>query len=222
MNMLEKILACGLALTVGFGVVGCDDEEGECNEAGVCTDGGAGGAGGAGGEGGFGGEGGAGGGAELSFTHVILTDTSADENGAGTPGVDICSVVSSCGTPVEAQLILGGGTLCEEVGDDCSADRTDPTAALSVEMECEPVSAPSHYVSTGMGGQLIVIFGETQAGCDLTINELAGNDDESASVMVCTGVEQDDDCLTTADGSTDLITGASGEFSVSVPEYVAE
>lgn len=218
MNMLEKLLICGLAVTVGFGLTGCDEEtEGECNEAGVCADGGAGGEGGVGG--GIGGEGGEGGGAEEPvFDQVIIEDTSADENMAGTPGVDICSVASDCGEPTGAMLEMGGGTLCTAVGEGCSAVRTDANAALSFEMDCEALSDPSHYVSLGMGGTLTVMFGESQAGCGLTIIELEGNDAESFDVSVCTA---DGDCLTTSDGSAVLGSGNGGSASIQVPAYEA-
>jgi hypothetical protein len=213
MSELKKLLFVGLALTVSMGMVGCDDEDEGCNEAGICPDGGT---GGVGGEGGTGGVGGTGGGEVLEFTTVFITDGSADENMSGTPGVDICSVQSTCGAPIGASLNKGTGDICEVDGEDCTANRANADAALSFEADCEAGSNPSHYVALGMGGQLTITFDADQAGCDLTIVEFVGNDDESYSVQVCA----DDgavDCLVGDGGTTDIVSDVTGTQTFTVP-----
>ena len=216
MSELKKLLFVGLALTVSMGMVGCDDEDEGCNEAGVCPDGGAGGVGG--GEGGVGGGEGGAGGEGVAYTHVFITDTTdaANENMNGTPGVDICSVQSTCGAPIGATLNMGGGDICQTNGPDCEADRSDAAASMSFEAECEAGSNPSHYVALGMGGELTLEFDMDQAGCDLTIVEFEGNDPETYSVQVCSDADASA-CLVGAGGDTYLAADVTGTNTVSVP-----
>ena len=181
MNELKKILVCALGLTVVF-AFGCDVEE--CDEAGVCDAGAAGGeGGGAGGEGGA--VGGAGGGVEVVYDTVIVFDDGSMDDGAGTSGVDICSVSADCADAVSATPVLGGGELCSAEGPGCSTNRTDPNAAIDGSGACEAASVPSDYISLGTDGQLAVGFDGDLAGCNVTVVEFAGATQEAYEVYVC-------------------------------------
>jgi len=215
MNELKKMMVAALALTVTVGLAACDVQE-DCNEAGVCTDGGGGGAGGVGGAGGAGGVGGAGGagGGGASFDWVLIIDDTSDENMAGTPGADICGVSSSCGTAVAALLTTGDGELCDSIREGCSADRTDPNAARDDGSACEPASAPSDYVSLGIGGTLSVQFSQDLTGCSVEVVELEGNQVEGYEVYVCDGPDASADCKT---GAALGSTNNGGNVTVQVP-----
>ena len=218
MNELKKLLIAGLGLVVTVGLVGCDVET-ECDEAGVCADGGAGGAGGgAGGQGGQGGQGGAGGGG-ATYDWVLVIDDSAEENMAGTPGVDICGISANCGgnvASVAALLTPGDGELCDSVREGCSAVRTDPNAARDDGSACEGGSNPSDYVSLGIGGLLSVQFAQALPGCDLEVVELVGNDAEAYDVYVCDAA--DAATATCANNDQPIATaGEGGTVNVTVP-----
>ena len=193
------------------GICGDAGEPEACNEAGVCDWG----------QGGNDwGQEGYDWGEHLTFSTVIITDTTAaeNENMNGTPGVDICSVSSTCGTAIGAELNPGTGDLCEVAGPDCQLSRTLPAAALSVEAQCEADSGPiSDFVTLGMDGQLTVFFDADQAGCTVYIDEHEGVDLELYSVWVCTEDPDMPACLVGADGSIDLLAEVSGPHEVAVP-----
>jgi hypothetical protein len=152
------------------------------------------------------------------FPIVFITDTTAaeDENTNGTPGVDICSVQSTCGVPIGATLTMGGGDLCQTDGPDCWAGRTNADASLSFEIECEAGSNPSHYVALGMGGELIVEFDAGQAGCAITIVEYEGTDVETYSVQICDDSNAER-CIVGENSSTFLLREGTGTQTVHVP-----
>jgi len=132
------------------------------------------------------------------YNTLLIVDYSTEENQAGTPGADICGVSAVCnGRPlasVAALLSLGDGELCDSIRAGCPADRTDPNAARDNGAQCEPASAPSDYVSLGMGGVLAVQFAESLRGCTAEVVELVGNQDEGYEVYVCTD-SQGTECL---------------------------
>lgn len=117
---------------------------------------------------------------------ILLDDLSEESSLQGTPGVDICGVEFECaggavGYGVEAVLRAGDGMICEAAGEDCLAARDDPNATLGpIEQACELASAPSQYVSLGLGGRLAlrvaVQHGEGGrcglVGCRLKVEEL--------------------------------------------------
>ena len=138
------------------------------------------------------------------YTWVIIEDTSDEENIHGTPGVDICGVSFSCpggvsGHGMEAEVtVAGAGSVCVEADSDCSASRDLPEAAVGVpENPCVAISAPSHYVSIGVGGILAIRLGVGAddgtlidsgglTDCDVTVVELAGGSvPESYKVNTC-------------------------------------
>ena len=155
-----------------------------------------------------------------AYTWVALTDLSVVENASGTPGADVCGVVAECGdgevVGLSAVVDPGAGEVCSEVDPpDCSAVRNDPAAALDEGLSCEAVSAPSDYVSMGVGGSLWVDLGQDLQGCTVTIVELQGHDDEPYEVRVCAD-DSYDDCLD--DGSPlGLSSDSGGDVSVEVP-----
>ena len=213
MNELKKILVCALGLAVVFGF-GCDVEE--CDEAGVCADGGGAGEGGTGGEGAAGGAGGVGGGDPIIFDTVIVFDDGSMDDGAGTSGVDICSVSADCATAISATPVLGGGELCSAEGPGCSTNRTDANAAISGSDACEAASVPSDYISLGTDGQLAVGFDGNLVGCNVTVVEFAGATQEAYEVYVC----DDGDVGTATCLNSDLpvfSAAAGGEGTFQVP-----
>ncbi len=120
---------------------------------------------------------------------IVVADTSQEENFAGTPGVDICGAWAECDgvavTAVEASVVLGEGQFCTANDPECLADRTDPDAALDDGAPCEATSAPSDYVSVGLGGVLVLGFDRDLSGCTLFVEEYAGGDWESYEVFAC-------------------------------------
>ncbi|MCB9548108.1 MAG: hypothetical protein H6706_20015 [Myxococcales bacterium] len=133
-----------------------------------------------------GGAGGAGGGGEASW--VVLVDVSPDEENR-TPGSDICGVSAVCAdgavVPQTAILVAGAGTFCSEVGPGCTAVRDDAVAALDDGALCRGGSAPSDYVSMGIGGSLAVDFGRALAGCTVAVVELAASRVEAYEILIC-------------------------------------
>lgn len=158
----------------------------------------------------------------VEYMFVQITDTSADENTNGTPGVDICGVSADCGgaplTGINGTLTQGTGTICEAIDPaaDCSAPRNDANASLDDGSACDPASAPvSDYVSVGMGGMLWIEFEQDLQGCSLDIIEHSGSNAEVYEVRVCTAADEVD-CLL-ADGTPLGTATAGGEISVDVP-----
>jgi hypothetical protein len=211
---LEKFLVGAMALVLAGAVSGCETDE----ETDGGMDSGAGGMGGMGGEGGMGGGGGT---PPAEYHWVLLIDASEEENMAGTAGADICGVTATCGgtdvPSVGALLLQGEGSLCTAVDEaaDCSADRTDATAAQDDGSSCEAASTPSDYVSLGMGGILSVDFGQDLSGCTLNVVELVGNQVEGYEVYVCSDNNTDaGTCLNDAALET---AATGGDVEVTVP-----
>lgn len=210
MSTLKKLFILALSLGVTFAMIACDDDT-EC-DGGNC-DGGAAGAGNEGGE--------AGTTPTESYQYIMIVDNSADENSAGTPGVDICGIYADCaGTTVSAgnaTLATDDANICEAGASGCSADRGDANAAEDEGAACAGASNPSDYVSLGMGGTLTVDFGQDLQGCTVHVIELDGGDSEGASVLVCSDPADDTTCVdlgtfeTQGGGPGD---GADNTFSV--------
>lgn len=225
MKELKLLLAGGLLFGFGIGAAACDvdDSESDCNEAGVCGDAGAGGMAGEGGEGG--------GEPAVEYNWVIIFDSSAEENMAGTPGVDICGVVFNCGAddfPPDAAggHVEGDGLVCDGSNMDApcesGTDRGDPNAAADDGSSCDAGSSPSDYVSLGVSGQVALDAGVDLQGCTINIIELDGGSTpmESYSVYVCPTDTLDDTCLGGASLADSPETG--GPISVEVPAPAAE
>lgn len=212
---LKKLLTFGAAFMLALGATGCDDDECESHDdcddgyycdfsddedgegVGVCVEiGGGGGDIDFGFDDGTGGTGGGDGGEDpgVDFTYVLIVDDSDEVAANGTPGVDICGVRAKCGSgtlsPIDAELYPGDGGICGEdlpVGTaECSADRADPEVVFNYG-SCNATSNPSDYVSLGVGGTLVVEFGEDLQGCTIEILEATGGNprDEYATVSVC-------------------------------------
>ncbi len=133
------------------------------------------------------------------YKYLVLVDNSEDENGAGTPGSDICGVQVVCGeeamTGDEAWLYQGAGYMCDEIGQNCATARNMPISALDAGDSCEPESSPiSDYVSVGIGGILALEFAQDLQGCSVRINEHQGQDREGFEVYVCKDATMSD-CL---------------------------
>ena len=117
------------------------------------------------------------------YLFVIISDYSEAEsdNGSGTAGADICSVVVTCdGTA--ASLSVASFTAGEGVNE----DHDDPAAAISVEDECDPGNN-AHYVSLGLEG-VLALESDTAivAGCTVEVDEYVGSTTESYSIEACT------------------------------------
>jgi len=203
MNAFEKLLVCGLM--VG-GLVACDTD--------TTDDGGATGTDAAGLD--MGADMAV---VEATYDWVLVIDDTTDENMNGTPGADICGITATCAGAsvgaVAALLTSGDGDLCDMIREGCSADRTDPTAAQDDGSSCEAGSAPSDYVSIGMGGILSVDFGQDLSGCTLNVVELVGNQVEGYEVYVCSDNNTDaGTCLNDAALET---AATGGDVEVTVP-----
>lgn len=189
MRTLEKLMVFALVAAGSAALVACDVEDDENGDGGV--GGGAGGGGGdGGGEGGGEGGGAGGGGGGETFNFVYILDTSAEENQAGTPGVDICGVSAECDgddlTGIDASLTAGAGDICQAGQPNCSTDRNNPNAALDNGSACEAGSNPSDYVSLGVDGSLAVEFARDLRGCSVQIIEnTQGATPESYEVFIC-------------------------------------
>ena len=175
MTELKKLLA--LALALGLFTVACDDEE--CGaDGGTECDGGVAAPGG-----------------DMDVPvpdmepaapenlFVIVSDYSEAEsdNGSGTAGADICSVVVTC-EGAAAGLSVASFT----AGDGVNEDHDDPAAAISVEDECDPGNN-AHYVSLGLEG-VLALESDTAivAGCVIEVDEYVGSTTEAYSVEACT------------------------------------
>jgi len=202
MNAFEKLLVCGLM--VG-GLVACDTD--------TTDDGGATGTDAAGLD--MGADMAV---VEATYDWVLVIDDTTDENMNGTPGADICGITATCAGAsvgaVAALLTSGDGDLCDMIREGCSADRTDPNAARDDGSACEPASAPSDYVSLGIGGTLSVQFGQTLAGCSLDVVELEGSQVEAYEVYVCDGPDASATCISGAALGT---AAMGGTITVDVP-----
>lgn len=220
MKELKLLLAGSLLFGFGIGAAACDvdDSESDCNEAGVCGEAGAGGDG----------AGATGGDVEpaVEYNWVVIVDSSADENMAGTPGVDICGVVFNCGAddfpPDQAGgYVQGEGLVCDGSSMDAPCEsgtaRNDETAAADDGSACDPGSSPSDYVSLGMAGQIALDAGVDLQGCTVNIVELDGGStpNESYSVYICPTDTLDDTCLGGASVADSPMTG--GSISVEIP-----
>ena len=170
------------------------------------------------------GTGGAGGApVEATYSWIELSDLSVIENGQGTPGADICGVAVECGeepvASVSVALEAGTGAVCSEVNPpECSAVRDDPAAAMDDGMSCDAESAPSDYVSVGVGGRLWFDFGQDLRGCTVTVVELEGRDDEPYEVRVCADATRDD-CL---DDGVPVALSAEGGGALTIAVPAAE
>lgn len=218
MKDIKLLLACGLLFGLTAGLGGCDvDDEEDC-ETGDCTED-------DGGMGGMGGEGGMGGNPGAEYRYVIIGDDTTDENTAGTPGADICGLVANCGaddfTATGANVVIGGGTVCDgtSMAAPCESgvNRGNPIAALDNGGTCEPTSDPSDYVSLGLTGELAVEFNVDLTGCNITIVELEGRQNEPYSVYICQ--TETLDAATCLNGGQAIANSpaAGGSVSVDVP-----
>lgn len=211
MKELKLLLACGVLFGM-TGLAACDVDEGEdCADGEVCGDAGM---------------------MEEDmdvpapeYTWVIIVDDSQAENMQGTPGADFCGITANCGgddlTGDDGEVIAGAGLICDgsttEAPCESGTDRGNPAAALDTGANCEPASSPSDYVSIGVAGQLAVQFAENLQGCNVTITELEGNDDEPYAVYICqTSTLEAETCLNM--GEQLAASGASGgAVSLDVP-----
>lgn len=127
------------------------------------------------------------------YRYIIISDETLDENMSGTPGADICGLIANCGAgdfnAVGATLIMGGGVVCDgtSMAAPCESgvSRANPVAALDNGAACEPASNPSDYVSLGLAGELAVEFNVDLAGCNITVVEWEGRQNEPYSVYAC-------------------------------------
>ncbi len=210
---LKNLLIAVFGLTMSVAFVGCDTDE-DCDDAGVCT-----GDGGEGGAGGAGGAGGEGGGGAAAYDRIIVVDTSAEENMAGTPGSDICGISVECeGTSINASAESnepGDGDICGDGDEGCSADRGDSAAVEDDGSACDPASSPdSDYMSLGIGGWVSTSFGQDINGCTVSVVEHSGNDAESFTVYACMG---DSDDPANADTCTEVASSSGGNATGAVP-----
>ncbi|MEE2644936.1 MAG: hypothetical protein VYD19_08380 [Myxococcota bacterium] len=199
MNELKKLLA--LALTLGLFTVACDDEECGADGGTECD-----------------------GGmmtipdaeapaepdmeAAPEYRFIFISDYSAPEsdNGSGTAGADICSVVAANGDGETATLTVANFS----AGEGTSDDHNDPVAAVNVEEECDPGNN-AHYVSLGLNGSLSLESDLALAeGSTITVDEFVGSTTESYSIEVCTDAAGED-CL---DNSTDVAEGGVGVLTL--------
>lgn len=161
----------------------------------------------------------------VEYRYVIVEDASIEVGRAGTAGADICSVVVECFgealVAVSASLEVGQGVVCDGMSTDApcedGVDRRDAAAALTDGTRCVAESAPSDYVSLGLGGGLAVEFAVDLAGCEVLIEALAGRTDEPYGVYVCaTPMITDETCL--LDGEPVAGShGRGGSLSVELP-----
>lgn len=127
------------------------------------------------------------------YRYIIIADGTTDENSGGTPGADICGLFANCGaddfTAAGANMGIGAGTVCDgyNMNPPCEdgVNRANPTAALDYGDFCEYTSNPSDYVSLGLTGELAVEFNVDLTGCNITIFELEGIQNEPYSVYAC-------------------------------------
>lgn len=156
-----------------------------------------------------------------AYTWLHIVDSTAEGEGRGGDGADICGIRLECpdedGARLgeEASLFLGAGQVCDGTTLDgpCEAgfDRTDPAAALDDGATCRPhvenEAPPSDFVSLGFAGELAVQFARDLRGCAVTVVELVDGGFEAYDVYVCTGdTLSADGCL----GDGDAVAGAQG------------
>ena len=224
MKELKLLLACGVLFAMTAGIAACDVDDGtEDCETGDCaeTDAGA------------GGEGGEGGGVMgPEYRYVFIVDDTEASGGQGTDGADICGMVADCGgtelTGVNATLDVGGGEVCDgtTMEGNCGSgvNRQNGPTALDTGALCDPANndeEPSHYVSLGLSGQLIIEFEQDLQGCTLTVVEHAGRDTERYDVYVCESTDfTAETCLLMGESVARAEEG--GEVSVEVPTADAE
>lgn len=159
------------------------------------------------------------------YRYLIVEDDSVDEGRTGAAGADICWVVAECGgeavVAVSASLEVGQGLVCDGMSMDApcetGVDRRDPAAALGDEMRCEAESAPSDYVSLGLGGLLVVEFESDLSGCVAVLYVLEGRDEDRYRVYVCaTPTLAEETCLLDGEPVAEL-DGLGGSLSVELP-----
>lgn len=122
---------------------------------------------------------------ERVFDTLLLFDDASPEEPANSAGADFCGVFTACARPVDAQLTLGAGAVCERIEQECGIPRTDPTAILEDGTACDADAEPSDFVSVGSDGSIAVIFDGDLAGCEITVVEFAGDQDDQWSAFVC-------------------------------------
>lgn len=222
MNELKKLLICGLGFSVAMAVAACDVEEGEECDGGACEA--AGGSDGAGG----GGEGG-GGAPSATYNYVIIVDTSSEVNADGTPGADIGEVTVTCagaevngsvdpasnsGESPDCDGDNGDNCICPGNGfmeDVCGSGKDRGNLALTIDGTTSADDG-ENYASLGEGGQLVLVFADDLAGCNIVVDEKVGGDAESYEVWVCAGADPAGDCVGGAPiFSADMGGGASGD-----------
>ena len=238
---VKNLLAYLLTLVVSVSLTACPDDCG--TEEGGAEGGAAGGAedcGGAEGATTAGSVGGAIGGATggavagtdtpaTVYSLIVVFDDTTDVNNDGTPGVDICEVNIDC-TDAEAQLDAANSGLGSEVcdgtnNDNCvcrdavagicgGTDRGDIELAYDGDASC----SGDNYVSLGINGALMFDVGQDANGCNVSVFEKQGPNEESYRVFACPNDFQDvNDCI-----EVGVQTIASGESGVDNQDYTVE
>ncbi|MBU0554149.1 hypothetical protein KKF91_08470 [Myxococcota bacterium] len=149
-----------------------------------------------------------------SYEYVMILDNSSEENGAGTPGVDICGIWVECqGVELsgQARLSTDDPNICTAGAPGCVAHRGDANAAEDDGRACEGMSSPSDYVSLGMGGMLIVDFNQDLQGCRVHVVELDGGDREGAQVFVCANPAREETCYAIGEFETNGAGDGGGD-----------
>lgn len=152
------------------------------------------------------------------YTHIVVVDTSVDENSTGTAGADICGIAVVCGDTAligsVSSYLSGTGGVCLEQNVTCGTDRSDSAAVEDDGRQCDASSAPSDYMSLGMGGWISVEFNSALDGCEVTVSELQGRDEEGFDVYACNG-----DSYTRRNAEACVLIGSSdgGEFLGAIP-----
>jgi len=223
---IKNLLAYLLTLVVSVSLTACPDdcgtEEGgtEGGATGGATGGDCGGAeggnvsGGANGGSGGGAEGGSAGGSTPEapvYSVIVIVDETSDVNDDGTPGVDICEVDIVCGESVEAQLDAANSAIGSDIcdgsnGENCVCQETvAPTCTSGIDrsdfgnaydgIDCS--ADEQNYVSLGISGYVSFdLDGADANGCEVTVKEKQGTNEESYSVLACpAGFTSADDCV---------------------------
>ncbi|MBM4292254.1 MAG: hypothetical protein FJ138_13135 [Deltaproteobacteria bacterium] len=139
------------------------------------------------------------------YSVIVIVDQTSDVNDDGTPGVDICEVDIVCGEGVRARLDEDnsgiGSNICDgSNGENCVCQDIviEPTCTSEIDRsnfriadndegcDASERGKVSAYVSLGIGGYIAFdLDGADANGCQVTVEEKQGSDEESYSVLAC-------------------------------------
>lgn len=119
---------------------------------------------------------------------VVVVDVSRFDHDDGASGADVCGVIAECDGDLvfakQSHYLRGSGALCEAVGPECSADRTDGRNVFQFARGCDADSTPSDYLSLGMEGLIALDFGRPLTGCGV-LTRVLPRPGEQVRVFVC-------------------------------------